>query len=390
MNDHTHIERLLDGNSKISDIRSAMVNIDLCSDVTFLFEAKNQKIKAHKFYLITASIVFHKMFCGPFSAKNEIIVTDIVHDDFLEVMNYIYGAKVNITVDNMLNIWYAAKKYLLSDLKRQCIDFVKLNIDRSNVLEVFNDVQLLDSQVIDDCCLDIILDSPYDFFEDVQCLRLHKNAFRKIMHHRRINCLDEDLKQFALKWLNFQKNTKYYFYSEKIYKIFECDYGVKKLDFENKQFTHDISVDYFSVGQTKRFSIDKTRIVKTGFELYGIGIYLGIDSNYSKIEEESIILTIEDRSQRLSNFILTKYVKVQQSLSMSIMKVMFKKIDITNTNIYITIDFGKDQFRAVNPLQIPKGNTLKMYEQFGTPSTLESMNANGCTCVAYLIKTLDE
>lgn len=61
---------------------SKLENKDGDKNVTFVFEASDIKIKAHKLLLVAASNVFEAMFSGNFAEEDQVKITDITPEVF--------------------------------------------------------------------------------------------------------------------------------------------------------------------------------------------------------------------------------------------------------------------------------------------------------------------
>lgn len=81
-------------------------------------------IPAHKFVLAISSPVFYAMFFGELAeTTNSINSSDCECPSLLELFRFIYSDEVNLDADNVMQVLYLAKKYMLPSLVDQCTDF---------------------------------------------------------------------------------------------------------------------------------------------------------------------------------------------------------------------------------------------------------------------------
>jgi BTB/POZ domain len=365
---------------------SKLLENGLLADVIFTFPSPNEgdagapnttDVKAHKAFLISASPVFHTMFCGSLPPpKEEVAIKDIRREDFTEVLRHIYGSEAMISFENVFGVWYAAKKYLLAELTKKCADFVHKGVNSSNVLDVFQAVQLFENYRIDQKCLVLLMERPQQYIVASEIVKMNKDAFRKFIHYLENHCSVEYLKKIALEWFNFQKQTKYCCFSDKIKQILDEEFQIFPKIFEQKEENLALDIDYF--GSTLFQNMDNDCvIVDFGdgiYDMQGIGIYVGIDPDDVVTPCSSEWIVVKVNQIRLSFYQpeLKKTVHVQQELTTSIFRVMFEKIHIKG-KIRISIEFPDERRRAINPLSWKKKSLGRMT----LPAEM--------TCVAYLI-----
>lgn len=119
------------------------------SDLEGLFESKEHsdiivsdgknKIPAHKAILCARSPVFNIMFKQDmFETKNnEVVIDDIDHQTLEDFLLFLYSGKVKqLSWDTAMNLYYAADKYEVGDLREVCSDFLQMNLTTENACEV--------------------------------------------------------------------------------------------------------------------------------------------------------------------------------------------------------------------------------------------------------------
>jgi len=92
--------------------------------------------------------VFETMFYGDMADKSKYIrIPDVAPIGFENLLRYAYTDSLNLnTVEDAMLTAYAAKKYLLPQLLRECLTYIEHNIGPSTACVVFEFAQVLNSQ----------------------------------------------------------------------------------------------------------------------------------------------------------------------------------------------------------------------------------------------------
>jgi len=102
-------------------------------------QGKKVVLRAHRLILASASPVFEALCFGPMAEKTAIQVPDIIPEAFEAMLKYLYTDCIEFkTVDIALNILYAAKKYIISDLVALSAAFLSENMCDNNCVDVYN------------------------------------------------------------------------------------------------------------------------------------------------------------------------------------------------------------------------------------------------------------
>jgi hypothetical protein len=339
-------------NKKTKNPQLRMVNCDRFSDVTFLIGPEKLPVKAHKAFLVAASEVFEKMFCGTLQEANEIVIPDMKQIEFLAMLDYIYASELRLTPETMMGVLYASQKYMLDDLKAECEQFIAQNISKSNALEIFNEIQLYESLVIDGICFEVILRNPLHFFRNAKFLELNGDVIKKIVKQPAINCTTDDLKSAVIVWLKKQHGAK--ITDSNFFEMLESKLGLTTIDFENKKFfkakldVMDALYDKLSYGSTTIFR-------KNNILLHGIGLYVGVFPQNTKTAvtgdyfKDSVTIYIgnifNSASQQQLKFFQRNIIHPTTS---EILDIMFEEIEMTHDQMYVTVDFNIPKQRTVS------------------------------------------
>lgn len=147
--------------TKCSSIRERtkyIFNTGLLSDVEFIFPVSNGEsakkvILAHKLVLAMGSPKFFDRFCGQTSdTEDSIEVPDYDYESVLEFFRFIYCDKVKLTRSNAMNVLYLAKEHSVPSLAEECAEFLRGNLDPTNVLAILPHAQKFGDKDLEDRC----------------------------------------------------------------------------------------------------------------------------------------------------------------------------------------------------------------------------------------------
>ena len=143
-----------------------MFNNELLSDVSLVVRGSSDEgdpkkskmaIPAHKVVLSICSPVFFAMFCGELAERSDTVdLPDCDYEGVLEMLRYVYSGKVELNENNVMQVLYVAKKYILPSLADECVRFLQENLRPGNVFCVQSIAQQFDEKVLVDQCWELI------------------------------------------------------------------------------------------------------------------------------------------------------------------------------------------------------------------------------------------
>jgi len=177
-----------------------MFNNELLSDVKFLVRDAEggsegtKKIPAHKFLLAISSPVFYAMFYGDLAEKKDPIdISDCDHQNLLEMFRFIYSDEVNLNADNVMQVLYLAKKYMLPSLADKCTEFLCENLDASNVLHVLPDAQKYEEKDLEDHCWEVIDKETEEAVKSDGFMTIEKSVVEELVERESLNVKEVEL-----------------------------------------------------------------------------------------------------------------------------------------------------------------------------------------------------
>ncbi|KAJ8675662.1 hypothetical protein QAD02_011448 [Eretmocerus hayati] len=133
-----------------------LIDNDEFSDV--VLEMENKKLYAHKSILANKSQVFTAMFTHSMKEKEQDLVEieDVSYDVMKELLRYIYSGKVNDLGKIAKDLFVAADKYLIENLKKVCENYLVHHTNAENVFEYLNFASVHNALALRQHCLEFI------------------------------------------------------------------------------------------------------------------------------------------------------------------------------------------------------------------------------------------
>lgn len=168
------------------------------SDCSFLLGDGTTSIRCHRIILAAASPVFEAMFYGPLSRNDDngsacdIEILDMAEDTFRHLISYIYKGCLDLrsfTLQDTIELYYGAEKYLLNDLIADCLDAVALKLRFDNILTTLELAVCLDLSSLLTICLNFFIRcclGNEQFVEHLRhnyCHQISRQCLDAIVHH---------------------------------------------------------------------------------------------------------------------------------------------------------------------------------------------------------------
>ena len=138
---------------------SSILFKETLADVHFLVGRKEpiDRVPGHKFMLSVGSAVFDALFNGSMATDDsEIEIPDVEAEAFRSLLKFLYTDMVEIEPETVMATLYAAKKYSVPALERQCVDFLKSNLKPDNAFMLLTQARLFDESALGQLCLEMI------------------------------------------------------------------------------------------------------------------------------------------------------------------------------------------------------------------------------------------
>ncbi|XP_031567046.1 BTB/POZ domain-containing protein 6-B-like, partial [Actinia tenebrosa] len=114
-------------------------------------------LKAHKYVLAIGSPVFEAMFYGELAEIGPTIdLPDCTKEGLQEMLHYVYSDEVNLTGSNVMDVLYAAQKYMMPFLENKCSEYIQKELRPEDVFIVLPQAQQMKNEKAELCCWNVI------------------------------------------------------------------------------------------------------------------------------------------------------------------------------------------------------------------------------------------
>lgn len=107
-----------------------------------ILKVGSREFNVHKMVLVARSPVFSSLFQHVLDEKNTDIIEipdDINPESFEVFLHYLYFGNLEIlSASNVCNVYYAADKYRVDDLKEKCVRFMKINLSIETICDIIS------------------------------------------------------------------------------------------------------------------------------------------------------------------------------------------------------------------------------------------------------------
>jgi len=181
------------------------------SDVKFVVRdsqggsESKKKIPAHKFVLAISSPVFYAMFYGELAeTKDSVEITDCEYESLLELFRFIYSDEANLNPNNVMQLLYLAKKYILPSLADKCSTFLQKNLDGTNVFHVLPQVQKYEEKDVLDHCWKVIENKTEEAVKTDGFVTIERSVLEELVEKDSLNIKEVELFKAVDRWAGKQ------------------------------------------------------------------------------------------------------------------------------------------------------------------------------------------
>lgn len=235
-----------------------MLDHEVEGDVTFV--VGGEEIRAHRYMLISRSAVFHSQITRQ-RMSQEIQVTDIEPHIFKKLLQFIYTDVVDFNSGSATQLFEAASKYGIEELKKLCFNKMKENISKGNVCLILKMAYDMNCQSEKDRALNVFYRNVEELLSSEGIFELPQKCLIDIFKSDRITLTEEKKFDVAKLWAeslcrrqNREVNDRNI--KELLAPVVDC-IKFEKMDME--YFTNHVSITKI-LDETKIISIFQTLI----------------------------------------------------------------------------------------------------------------------------------
>ncbi|XP_053378417.1 BTB/POZ domain-containing protein 2-like [Mercenaria mercenaria] len=150
------------------------------ADVWLTFKDEGSaRLPAHKFVLRMRSEVFEAMID---SESFEVHFDDVSKGIMELLLRFLYTDELHLNEENVFQLLYAAKKFMLEGLHEQCVQFLLKSVDAINVCDIYERVQGYDMEdLVSTACLEYIWRHAWKVFTTENFLKLSTKSLTVIL-----------------------------------------------------------------------------------------------------------------------------------------------------------------------------------------------------------------
>lgn len=191
-----------------------MWNNSLLADVEFSFpksstDSKCVVVPAHSYILAINSPVFFNMLTGNSrNPKTTVQITDCDPEIFRIFLLYLYCDKLELTMDCLQGLLRLAKKYSVLSLVEKCVEFMKDNLNISNVFVVLQWVEFVEDRTLEKRCWEIVDLQTNEVIKSDSFLKLDKDSMEKFLQRDSLVVEEIELFKALYNWTAFQSEKQ--------------------------------------------------------------------------------------------------------------------------------------------------------------------------------------
>lgn len=200
--------------ASIKERNKSMVNNSLLSDITFVVQDnwsnKEITVYAHKYVLSIASPVFFAMFHGAMASDGaqRIRLPDCDAESLKEFLSFVYCDEVHISEENVVQLLYLAKKYMVPSLHEKTRQKLSSMINVANVFEILPSLLQLDEDDLALQCWKIIdFDTEQAINSEAFC-DIDRDLLVQVLERDELTIREVDLFRRVLDWAKIQEKPQ--------------------------------------------------------------------------------------------------------------------------------------------------------------------------------------
>ena len=141
------------------------------------------------------------MFCGEMAeTSDQIDLPDCDYEGMFELLRYIYTDEVYLTENNVMQVLYVAEKYLMPCLVSECVEFLKKNLDPSNVFCVLKHAQLFEKKDLLCECWYLIDKKTDEVLKSSEFMTIEKSLLEQLVARNSLTIREVELFKAVDRW----------------------------------------------------------------------------------------------------------------------------------------------------------------------------------------------
>ena len=119
-----------------------------------------------------------------------------------------YSGEAALSGHNVLQVMYAAKKYLLEGLVQRCSKFLEDGISKDNICTVLKHCLFYDETTLAEKCVAFVAADPKVVFESADFMNINETTLHHLLSADKVYIKPVDVLKYSLKWAKSQLNDE--------------------------------------------------------------------------------------------------------------------------------------------------------------------------------------
>ncbi|KAJ5077472.1 hypothetical protein M0811_05995 [Anaeramoeba ignava] len=177
-------------------------------DFKIICEQNQISFKTHKSILSSRSDYFKSLFKSKMKEyqENKLILKDVSSSILSSILNYFYSGKIEINLENAVQILIFSSKYLIDDLIGICLNFIKNHLQFETVVDILKLSESMNFNQLLDSSYKFISKNFDKFIETPFFLELEENHLNYILSNYEILTDEFELFESIIKWGKHKSN----------------------------------------------------------------------------------------------------------------------------------------------------------------------------------------
>ncbi|KAJ5067119.1 pep-cterm sorting domain-containing protein [Anaeramoeba ignava] len=171
-------------------------------DFEIICEQNQTSFKTHKSILSSRSQYFKSLFKSKMKEyqENKMILKDVSSSVLFSILNYFYSGKIEINLENAIQILIFSSKYLIDELIEICLNFIKNNLQFETIVDILKLSESMNLNQLLDFSYQFIFENFKEFIKTSFFLELEENHLNSILSNDEILINEFELFQSIIKW----------------------------------------------------------------------------------------------------------------------------------------------------------------------------------------------
>ncbi|KAJ5075338.1 pep-cterm sorting domain-containing protein [Anaeramoeba ignava] len=220
MENYLNLEKLSNDLENLFQNQNQTENEESYFDFEIICEQNQTSFKTHKSILSSRSHYFKSLFHSKMKEyqENKLILQDFSSSVLSSILNYLYSGKIEINLENSVEILIFSSKYLIDELIEISLNFIKNNLQFETIVDVLKLSESMNFNELFDSSYQLILDNFNKFIKTPFFLELEENHLNSILSNDFMFLNEFKMFQSIIKWGKHKSNVNQVKENEKLEK----------------------------------------------------------------------------------------------------------------------------------------------------------------------------